>query len=59
MTQILISDDLQSHELQSFPLKGRSTDLVSAAINRALDARKVLGGGSNVDPTHIGPYVRE
>jgi hypothetical protein len=47
MTKILISD-LQSHNLQFFSLNSGSNDLVSAAINRALDAREILGGGSGL-----------
>lgn len=60
MTKILISD-LQSHNLQFFSLSSGSNNLVTAAINRALDAREILGGGSGLcqgiipEPTHVGP----
>jgi hypothetical protein len=60
MIQILIPD-LQSQDLKSLPFKSGNNDLISDAINRALDARKILGGGRNLgsdilpEPTHVGP----
>jgi hypothetical protein len=62
MTKISISE-LQSQDIQPLLslIESENDGLIDTAINRALDARKISGGGSNsgliifTDPTHCGP----
>ncbi len=62
MTQVSISE-LQSQDIQSLIslVESENNGLINTAIDRALDARKISGGGSNsgfiifAEPTHCGP----
>lgn len=62
MNEVSITELKNRDILPLLPLiKIENYGLIDTAINRALDARKISGGGSNSgpiilnDPTHCGP----